>query len=65
MNARKCDRCGKFFEIKPSGKFDGGKIILFDLVDYWSHETAKITRDLCEDCKNDFERWLKNENQDN
>lgn len=61
MDVKKCDRCGKYYEKNESGKYDGGKILMFEHSDFFSREDAKIHGDLCEECAKEFERWLKNE----
>ena len=59
--AKKCDRCGKFYEAyntaKDSENING--IMTLNLDDqrkYYSHEPL----DLCPECKDAFEEWMKN-----
>lgn len=47
MDAKKCDRCGKFFGRNENKDFDGGAIMLFSFDSYWVRDTAKIHADLC------------------
>lgn len=35
MDAKKCDRCGKFFEKNENRNFEGGKIILFNYGEFF------------------------------
>lgn len=62
MDAKKCDRCGEFFEKNENGKFDGGAVFLFEFEGYWGRDEAKMYKELCKDCTKEFERWLGNEN---
>lgn len=60
MDAKKCDRCGKFFNKQDEdGVFVGGHIMLFPFT-AWIAEKADIAADLCPECRTDFERWIKN-----
>lgn len=45
MNAKRCDRCGKFFVEGYRGKY---KLIV---------HLCNIV-DLCDDCMNDLEEWM-------
>lgn len=59
MDAKKCDRCGKFFnKVNEDGEFIGGHIMLFPFTT-WIAEKADIAADLCKECRESFERWLK------
>ena len=56
MNAKKCDRCGKFYEnkdeIKPVELFVRGQ----------EKSYRKLSSvDLCPTCRKDLLRWLKND----
>ena len=62
MDAKKCDRCGKFFGRNENKDFDGGVIMFFDFDIYWVYENAKIRADLCENCIKELERWLNDDN---
>lgn len=59
MEARKCDRCGKYFDVNPNGKFEGEKVMLFPLEGYWARETANLAKDLCAECSTSFRDWFK------
>lgn len=58
MEARKCDRCGKYFDIKPNGKFEGEKLMLFPLDGYWTCEKANLVKDLCGECRTSLRDWF-------
>ena len=63
--AKKCDRCGKFYE-EYNTKYDGKNIngILLLNIDchekYYTHGLI----DPCPDCKDSFKEWLTNKNKD-
>ena len=59
--AKKCDRCGKFYEAynttNDSENINGIMTLnLDDLRKYYSHKPL----DLCPKCKDAFEEWMKN-----
>lgn len=54
MNAKKCDRCGKFYE-KPNVKSDI-KVIKY------THPCGECFIDLCDECQKKLEDFLKGEN---
>ena len=59
--AKKCDRCGKFYEeynTKNDGKNINGILLLnIDCHEkYYTHGPI----DLCPDCKDSFKEWLTN-----
>ena len=59
--AKKCDRCGKFYEHYPIGDQPG----VFNAVGRMrrvrdsSRETALNIMDLCQDCMESFDRFMK------
>lgn len=61
MNAKKCDRCGKFYVREKDEKY--GMILKSKRDEYGmiGRNEGEIY-DLCTECMTDFERWLENEN---
>ncbi|MCE5213991.1 MAG: hypothetical protein LLF83_04645 [Methanobacterium sp.] len=62
-NARKCDRCGKLYEEYNVGynkkKPNGIQLISLDT----SHKYfGYFLMDLCPDCMDQFQEWLKQQN---
>lgn len=57
MDAKKCDRCGEYFETIPEEK--SGMVVLYEFIKSGlpSHE-ANYAKDLCPKCKKEFEEWL-------
>lgn len=58
-DVKKCDRCGKFFDRSTSGEFEGRMVTTFAFCDYWMNDTAKVKKDLCKECADKLETWLK------
>ena len=59
MDAKKCDRCGKFFEKQDdNGEYKGGRVILCSYGSFSLREEADISIDVCPECRTDFERWI-------
>ena len=56
MNAKKCDRCGKFYE----GKEEIKPVELF-VRDQEKSYRKLSSIDLCPTCREDLLRWLKND----
>lgn len=56
MNAKKCDRCGKFYDIKAKGEDHYCRI---DVVGSWGEDY-----DLCSDCTKALAKWYNCENSD-
>lgn len=59
--ARKCDRCGKFYETyagQDANDFGFNRITLKD-VDNANHYWIREHFDLCQKCSTDLENWLK------
>ena len=59
--AKKCDRCGKFYETynTRNNRENISGIMTLNLDDqgkYYYHEPL----DLCPECKDAFEKWMKN-----
>lgn len=61
MDAKKCDRCGKFYTRETGEKY--GVIFKGKRDDYGmlGGKSDGDLYDLCNDCMTDFERWIKNE----
>ena len=62
MIAKKCDRCGKFYEqynVKSDSKNINGlcTMNIDSRQRYYSHELI----DLCQDCSTELINWLKND----
>lgn len=57
MIARKCDKCGKFYEEKPV-EFQCGSVIGLKL---FNRSTTQDTFDLCPDCLEQLRAWLDND----
>lgn len=63
MNAKKCDRCGRYFEREQSGKYAGQKLTVSDFPedvgDPVFHENGiRVSADLCDLCSISLLRWL-------
>lgn len=58
-DVKKCDRCGKFFDRSKEGNFEGRMVMTFAFGEYWMNETAKMKKDLCKECADKLESWLK------
>ena len=62
MNARKCDRCGKFYEQynnQPSGDEQPNKIAFVREYGVHIHNEAKLCSfDLCEQCMDRVKKWM-------
>lgn len=58
-DVKKCDRCGKFFDRSTSGEFEGRVMMTFKFSEYWMHDTAEVKKDLCKECADKLETWLK------
>lgn len=61
--AKKCDRCGKYFELKDSRQID------WPTIRYRNHEKRSIIEgdvnyDICPECQTSFERWMKGDAPD-
>lgn len=61
MNAKKCDRCGKYYTYGDFVRYDGGAITIFSntgkkVID------SKTTYDLCDDCADEFKKWMEQGN---
>lgn len=59
--ARKCDRCGTFYETyvgADANDFGFNRVTLKD-IDITSHYIVREHFDLCEKCSTDLEDWLK------
>lgn len=58
-----CDRCGKILEL---WRAEGVSKLIINL---WSnnkkHQYNQFTYDLCNDCKEEFGKFMDNENEDN
>ena len=62
--AKKCDRCGKFYEHYPKGNKSQSNAIRKVQKDDTGgtvNAFANWVIDLCPECMNSFEKWLKNE----
>ena len=68
-NAKKCDRCGKFFVPYIESEIDKFVVSLrksFGLAPYASKiELAADMWDLCSDCRDSFARWFAMKGEDN
>lgn len=65
MNAKKCDRCGKFFDLytvtnKQGSKFDNGVNYLIQANECSEYSSChKKVYELCLDCCESFNDWIK------
>lgn len=61
MDAKKCDRCRKFYTRNKDEKY--GVILKSKRDEYgmFGRNEGELY-DLCHECMEDFERWLENEN---
>ena len=68
MNAKRCDRCGKYYESEGTGTVtvtvkhgeDSTKISPY--IGIYTKEAERHIHDLCEECAKDFEKWMKQDN---
>lgn len=62
MDAKKCDRCGKFYTRKDGEKY--GVILRGRRDDYGMlggrTDSERDLYDICNSCMEDFERWIGN-----
>lgn len=59
MEAKKCDRCGKFYAPENKKATINGSIPAFmQLVNNYGWSINQY--DLCDDCVKDLQQWLKN-----
>jgi len=61
MNAKKCDRCGKFYEtggntslIQCDSEYVG--VLLYS--DIYPKKANNTIHDLCNDCAEEFQKWM-------
>lgn len=54
-----CDRCGKEVPHNVGKRLYHQTVILFDRFCLW--ESLEDRLDLCDDCSNEFRKWLKKE----
>lgn len=59
MDVKKCDRCGKIFELKGSENDKERVLLVFKHKDMYSGYKAETKADLCADCAKDLKEWLK------
>lgn len=62
--AKKCDRCGKFYEVynKKEDNININKIMSFNIycnTNYFNN----VPIDLCPECKDSFNSWFKKEGE--
>lgn len=69
MNAKKCDRCGVFYEPKyKTAIADALESIAKSFATFTEAQAREFTEDvelkfdLCPTCKNDLKEWFKNGN---
>lgn len=66
MNAKKCDRCGKFFDLytvtnKMGCKFENGVNYLIQANECSEYSSChKKVYELCLDCCESFNEWIEN-----
>lgn len=66
MNARKCDRCGKFYEkygIKSGCSNKPNGILYATLYDDHTYYSSK-SFDLCPECMDELKKWISEEYSD-
>ncbi len=62
MNAKRCDRCGKYYVTDGEHIYcDGESITVFSDVGKRVSD-RKAAYDLCENCAESFEKWLRLDN---
>lgn len=60
MRAMMCDRCGKFFsKVNPHSEIKHRTDFLDPNVMTIKDDPIYYTYDLCEECSNEFEKWMK------
>lgn len=57
MNAKRCDRCGRFYD-KSARKADE-----YFLMRLGARKNIRTSIDLCGECKKDLKRWLDDGNK--
>lgn len=57
MQAKKCDRCGKLYEIDPKTKNDD-KLKLVRLKETRAKNLYRRSFDLCPQCEDSLEKWF-------
>lgn len=65
MNAKKCDRCGKFYTIKEPNAIEAIKALGTSFAELSTPERTNkaisalnTAIDLCENCEKEFKKWL-------
>lgn len=62
MNAKKCDRCGKFYTVKEPNAIEALGMSFAELSTPERTNKAisalNTAIDLCEDCEKEFKKWL-------
>lgn len=62
MTAFKCDRCGKLFAVRPSGKehsFDRPEDSTVQRIGWGTEVYLTPPKDLCDECSASFVLWWK------
>ena len=54
--AKKCDRCGNFYDIYETDNHTAG----FRFLDKWHNRSSQTIYDLCPDCMEELTKWLAN-----
>lgn len=57
MNSKKCDRCGKYYDLY-SDKEQFNSLRIFNSKSFNQYEPFKDYIDLCKDCRDKFIEWV-------
>ena len=60
MTAKKCDRCGTFYEEYTNNKSGRFTLNVISEDSYWSHSPY----DICPLCLDELMKWFKNKKED-
>ena len=61
MTAKKCDRCGTFYEEGTNNKSGRFTLNVISEDSYWSHSPY----DICPSCLDELMKWFKNKKENN
>lgn len=61
MTAKKCDRCGTFYEEYTNNKSGRFTLNVISEDSYWSHSPY----DICPSCLDELMKWFKNKKENN
>lgn len=58
MDAKKCDRCGKYYD-KNNYTYKKNGFVVYGISFELDHNSRANYKDLCDDCLKSLEKWLE------